>query len=97
MKKFMNRTTGLKALCGFIVGAAVLFAACSDPLSPSLNAGIVAAPGTGQVRVSIAGEGFAPAASVRTIFPTQPTLHYNLNPYEITPKTAAFDFLPDFS
>ncbi|GHU93168.1 hypothetical protein FACS189479_04080 [Spirochaetia bacterium] len=78
MKKFMNRTTGLKALCGFIVGAAVLFAACSNPLSPFPNAGISTAPGTGQVRVSIAGEGFAPAASVRTIFPTQPVLplHY---------------------
>ncbi|GHT60948.1 hypothetical protein FACS1894109_19120 [Spirochaetia bacterium] len=79
MKKFMNRTTGLKALCGLIVGAAVLFAACSNPLSPSLKEGISTAPGTGQVRVSIAGEGFAPAASVRTIFPTQPAevdLHY---------------------
>ncbi|GHV32495.1 hypothetical protein AGMMS4952_22940 [Spirochaetia bacterium] len=78
MKKFMMRTTGLKALCGFIVGAAVLFAACSNSVSPSLNAGISTAPGTGQVRVSIAGEDFAPAASVRTIFPTQPVLplHY---------------------
>ncbi|GHU00209.1 hypothetical protein FACS1894142_8330 [Spirochaetia bacterium] len=68
MKKFMNRTTGLAALCGFIGGAAVLFAACSNLVSPP--------PGTGQVRVSIVGEEFAPAASVRTIYPTQPTLSY---------------------
>ncbi|GHT60501.1 hypothetical protein FACS1894109_18230 [Spirochaetia bacterium] len=102
MKKFMNRTTGLKALCGFIVGAAVLFAACSDPLSPSLKAGITTAPGTGQVRVSIAGTGFAPAASVRTIYPTKPveaTLHYvytftkdevGAEPQELTPTGNVF-------
>ncbi|GHV25759.1 hypothetical protein AGMMS4952_04360 [Spirochaetia bacterium] len=76
MKKFTNRTAGLKALYGFIVGAAVLFAACSNPASPPPNAEISTVPGTGQVRVSIAGEDFAPAASVRTIYPTQPTLYY---------------------
>ncbi|GHV26819.1 hypothetical protein AGMMS4952_07510 [Spirochaetia bacterium] len=73
MKKFMNRATGLKALYGFIVGAAVLFAACSNLVSPPPNAGISTTPGTGQVRVSIAGEDFAPA---RTIYPTQLTLYY---------------------
>ncbi|GHV28706.1 hypothetical protein AGMMS4952_13080 [Spirochaetia bacterium] len=72
MKKFMNRTSGLKVLYGFIAGAAVLFAACSNPVSPPPNAGISTPPGTGQVRVSIAGEDFAPA---RTIYPTQPWLH----------------------
>ncbi|GHT56601.1 hypothetical protein FACS1894109_06080 [Spirochaetia bacterium] len=79
MKKFMMRTIGPKALCGFIVGAALLFAACSNPLSPSLDGGIATESGTGRVRVSIAGEDFAPAASVRTIFPGQPvesTLHF---------------------
>ncbi|GHT75499.1 hypothetical protein FACS1894124_6940 [Spirochaetia bacterium] len=69
MKKFTKQ-----ALYGFIVGAAVLFAACSDLVSPSPNAGISTTPGTGQVRVSVAGEDFAPAASARTIYPTQPAL-----------------------
>ncbi|GHV74793.1 hypothetical protein AGMMS49940_20950 [Spirochaetia bacterium] len=91
MKKFMNRTTGLAALYGFIVGAAVLFAACSNLVSPSSKAGIATEPGTGQVQVSIAGEDFAPAASVRTIFPTQPTLSYK---YTFTKAGATPQVMP---
>jgi hypothetical protein len=74
--RVLRQTFGLNTLYGVIVGAALLFAACANPVSPPSNAGT--APGTGQVQVTITGEGFTPSASARTVYPAIPTAadHY---------------------